>query len=339
MEIGIDKIRLTTREFRVNDARGLNLKGSQTVIGQESEPRLLFVDGTGRKVHGAGVFCNNDLYNLDISEKGLKIEFNPSKPYHPYILCADTDTLYSRLKTVTEDIKDRHGIIADWEGSKVSRLDVSRNVETKDPIGYYGDVFGMVGMPRTKRQATYPDGHSVGNNSTGLIMYNKLQEIRDSGTDLKGDNLLRAELQFKKTQAVRSHLKLVTVNDLVTCGVEHCQDVFREYMKKHVFREKVGQEQKIIPFNDAHYLLVELKKKHPRDYIQIFKKPFGLVELFDLCGGLDGWIKLVAEVSGNRKTPAKEKRLIAEQMKLRSQLLRKCPTSKRYTELFRKLVA
>lgn len=339
MEIGIDKIRLTTRDFRVKDARGLNLKPSQSVIGQEQEERLLFVDGTGRQVRGAGVFSNNDLYNLDISEKGLKIEFNPSKPYHPFILCADTDTLYNRLKTVTDDIKDKHGIIADWNYSKVSRLDVSRNVETKDPIGYYSDVFGMVGIPRTKRQAQYPDGYSVGNNSTGLILYNKLQEIRDSGIDIKGDNLLRVELQFKKSQSARSHLKLVTLDDLVTCGVEHCQDVFRGYMKNNVFREKAQQEQKIIPFNDAYFWLTELKKKHPRDYLQIFKKPFGLLELFDLCGGQEGYLKLVAEVSGNRKTPAKEKRAIAEQMKLRSQLLKKCPTSKRYTELYLKLVA
>jgi hypothetical protein len=110
-------------------------------------------------------------------------------------------------------------------------------------------------------------------------------------------------------------------------------------MQKNVFREKAGQEQKIIPFNDAHYLLTELKKKHPRDYIQMFKKPFGLMELSEMCGGLENWLKLIAEVSGNRKTPAKEKKAIAEQMKIRARLLRKCPTSKRYKELLTKLVA
>lgn len=339
MEIGIDKIRLTTRDFRVKDAQGLSLKGQNTVIGQDHEPKLLFIDSTGREVHGAGVFSNQELYNLDINEKGLKLEFNPSKPYHDYILCSDSETLHNRVKTVLNEVKEKHGIIADWEHSKVSRVDVSRNVETKDPIGYYGSVFSLVGMPRSKRQAQYPDGYSTGNNSTGIIMYNKLQEIRDSGKDIKGDNILRTELQFKKSQSVRSNTDIVTFNEMISGGVEHCKDVFRGYMHKHVFKEKAGREQTIIPFNDALHVLQELKKKYPRSYIKRFKEPLGLMELIDVCGGVENWFSMLAHVTGNRKTPAQERKVIAEQMKQRAEFLRKCPTSKRYKELFSKLVA
>jgi len=271
MEIGIDKLTLTTKEFRINRAgeTGLTLKTGQYLLGEDRpEDPLLFIDRNGGEVRGVGAYLHDKLFTVDINSNGLRVIVNPSKPYHPYTLVNDTDTLATRMETVHKELKKR-GIVTDLNGASINRVDIARNISTNEPVSYYGQVFSFLDMPRSKRQAQYPEGYSTGNNSRGVIAYNKLQECRDEGHDLPGNNLLRVEIQNKKTDAVKRFLKLNNYNDLLTCGVEHCSDMYRHTIKNEVFKIKPLYEQRAITFDNGIDTIRQLKKQHPHSWERV----------------------------------------------------------------------
>ena len=64
----------------------------------------LFTDKTGTDYTGNKAILNNPLYQLDVNPYGLKLQFNPSKPYHPHHLCTDADVLQERTERVFDDL-------------------------------------------------------------------------------------------------------------------------------------------------------------------------------------------------------------------------------------------
>lgn len=340
MQTGLDKLTLTTRQFSIRgaDKSGLRVKPMPYDLGKEPEPEpLLFVDQAGKEIRGQGGHINEPLYNLDINQNGLRVIINPSKPYHPFQLVADTETLDNRVRAVERLLRKR-GILFDLDGAKVNRIDIARNVETKEPVGNYRPVFGLLGMPRSKRQTEYPDGYGTGNNSRGVVIYNKGLECRGRGENVPGDRLMRVESQNKKTDAVKRFVGIYSYNDLVTCGVEHCQDVFRQTVNE-LFKFKPLDGQKIIPFDNGIEEMQRLKTMYRQSWEKKYRAMFGFDDLVALHGGIENYLHMVADVAGNRQTANRVQRELHELMRTRERLMKHSSVSRLYNELLNKLVA
>lgn len=342
MEIGIDKLILTTREFSINRANlaGLTIKPAWYDLGEFSQPEpLLFIDNFGRSVYGDGALLNDKLYTFDINRNGCRVIINPSKPWHPFNLVSDTGTFANRITAVENQLKER-GILVNMAGAKINRLDIARNIQTNEPVRQYGGVFSLLNMPRAKRQTHYPDGYATGNNSRGIIAYNKLEECRSQGHDVVGDNMLRVELQNKKTDAVKRFLGLNSYSDLLNCGIEEMATVYRKTIKNETFNIKTPlYEQPLIPFNDSMEIMIDLKERYPHSWEGKYRKIFGINELLKLHGTLENYLKLVKEIAGNRQQPKRVREDIQRQIVVRNALLKKCKSTSRYNEVLNKLVA
>ena len=341
MEVGIDKLILTTRDFSINKANlaGLTIKPMPYSLGdvRQQEP-VLFTDNFGQRVQGDGAYLHDKLYTLDINRNGCRVIINPSKPYHPFTLVSDTGTFADRITTVEKQLKAM-GITLDMAGAKISRVDTARNIQTKEPVRQYGGVFAFLNMPRAKRQTHYPDGYQSGNNSRGIIAYNKLQECRDQGHDVLGDDMLRVELQNKKTDAVKRFLGLNSYSDLLSCGIEEMAVIYKNTIKNEIFKIKPLFEQPSIPYDNGIELMLELKKKHPHSWERKYRSIFCLNDLITLHGNIENYLQLVKEIAGNRQQVKRVREDIQQQMVVREQLLKNCQSTKRYNEVLNKLVA
>jgi len=266
MMIGIDKIRLHTTDFRIDDSQAAGLQLHQGHVdldtGETNETRL-FVDGSGKHITGARAVKNTDLFQLTIDYKGLSIQFNPSKPYHPYDLVSDTDVFNDRCKTVFSQLK-QSGINADYQSARLSRIDISRNMQMIYPVTAYLSVFDLVNIKREKYQRSYPDGYGTSNEDWGVIFYDKGKE---TSSPLVG--LLRAEIQYKKSRKVKAVLGCTSIKDVISYGIPAISDVYRDEMKSKVLKLQQGN-QMTISFEDDFDLLKKIKEAKTKTVIDDF---------------------------------------------------------------------
>jgi len=283
---GVDKVKLHTTDFTFRDVTraGVQLIPGQVDLttGQAGSDVPLFRDQTGRTVNGSRVVRNTDLYNLTVNGYGLTLQFNPSKPYHPFNLVHEDHTFDHRVMNVVDDL-EANGIIADWYGAKVTRLDVARNVTLNQPVRSYSQVWNWLQLKRAKNVRQYPDGYGSGNNSWGVILYDKGKETAMHGTreyngeDLTRCNLLRCELQLKRGRAVQTNIGCKTLDDVRRLGMTDLTDLYKKHIETKVLRSVQNLTQYTFDFNDHLQLLQILKDESERSaiarYFQIISVP------------------------------------------------------------------
>jgi len=335
---GIDKLSLTTRDFTVTNGKrsGLTVQPAPRSLatGQDNNV-LLFRDRGGREVSGMKAYANDELFAVNINQHGLNVIINPSKPYHPTELCRDEETLSKRLETVYGRLAER-GIKANYGQMKLSRIDLARNGHMKQPCRSYHTIFGGLGLPRAKRQATYPDGYTTGNNTFGLTFYNK---GREAGTEQ--DNLLRAEMQFKKSDG--KHYRLLSigrVDDIAEVGFSHLDDVYRQIMQRHVFKTETYAGQQTIVFSDSHQHLQAIIETVGRKQALIcFERLHGVESLLQATGGIDGYRHLLINTGYHRNIVRKRVNELQRNIDTFSRMMSDRTSGKLYRELHRTFAA
>ena len=147
METGIDKVELTTPDFRVHRVENSCLSVLQCwqEMGKEKkdEPFVL-VDKFGGRISGEKAILNDPLFNLTFNKHGMRLTFNPSKPYHPHQLVSDDKTLFERVERVVTRLDHQYGILFDLNGSKFSRIDISKDVVLNNPVHNYQPIFSSI---------------------------------------------------------------------------------------------------------------------------------------------------------------------------------------------------
>lgn len=264
--IGIDKIRLRCNDFKIDDSQAAGLllhQGNVDLDTGQTNETPLFIDGYGKHINGARAIKNTDLFQLTIDYKGMSIQFNPSKPYHPYHLVSDTDVFNERCQTVFTQLK-QSGINADYQSARLSRIDISRNMTMNNPVTVYSSVFDLVNIKREKYQRSYPDGYGTSNDDWGVIFYDKGKE---TSSPLVG--LLRAEIQYKKARKVKDVLGCKSIKDVVSYGLPAIADVYRQEMKSKVLKLENGN-QTTISFEGDLQLLEKIKQVKKRNIINEF---------------------------------------------------------------------
>jgi hypothetical protein len=345
---GIDKVVLKIKDFTVKNAQksGFTVQPASVDLATgEDSNGLLFVDGAGHSISGLKAYRNTELSQVTVDGYGyLTVQFNPLKAVHGYNLASTDQVFQERLQTVLKDLT-RQGIRAPWNEATLHRIDVARNILTAEPVSTYNSVYPWLNVKRVKRQSQYPDGFGTGNNSFGVILYNKGLESKGYEAEgyqaYEGDNLLRGELQYKKAKTIQSRFGCKVLKHIAEAGIEHFQDGFRHDMADRVFRQTALSNQYSFAFTDHVEILKELKARHPRKAVSMFFQIASIPALLQSYGSLDNIKKVMAEAGYQRNAIYKASKQVASLLRLYDRL-HKADNNilvKKYHELQLKLTA
>jgi hypothetical protein len=345
---GIDKIVLKTRDFQVNKAElsGLTVQPASIDLSTGEDQNVpLFTDKYGQRISGHKAYLNTELHQTTVDRWGyVTVQFSPLKAVHGYHVASTDEVLQDRIKTVLNDLAN-HGINANWHESSLHRIDVARNVFMSDPVSTYGNVYSWINAKRSKRQTQYPDGFSTGNDSYGVIFYNKGLESKEYQADgyvpyLK-DNLLRGELQFKRSKSIQSVFGCKTLDHIRQSGIILFQNEYRTVMQDRIFREKTFSGQLSFSFTDHVTVLKELREKYPRSAINLFLQIISVPAVMQTYGSIDNLKKVFEQAGFKRNAVYKNIQKFSKLLKVYNQLHKSEDQIlvKKYHELQYKLTA
>ena len=158
--IGVDKLKFFVQDYRIKDATRSGFLVQPGTIDLETgstADRLLFQDQGGVQVTGSKAIRNTELYQSTITEHGLIVQLNPSKPWHPFNLVDDDAILKDRVQLVFNDLKDK-GVLASWDQALLTRVDLARNTLLNGSIQSYAPVWPWISQKRSKYVRQYPSG-------------------------------------------------------------------------------------------------------------------------------------------------------------------------------------
>ena len=295
---GIDKIGLflSPGMYEVDADCPATIQVSKRMT-DESELPFLFTRTDGRKIHGNKAIINTEKFNFTASEYGALLQFNPSKPYHPYELCGSSDELISRIENVTKELSEL-GVRGTWESGKITRLDFARNVQLSAPLVNYTSALNLVSFDRSRRQAEYPGGYLTGNNTRALIVYDKSAE-----SNLSEWGISRGELQLRKVDATKSIAGNYRDPNLISRGSE----LYRKTISKTFRFNPVELTQGVIPFDSLFVLHAKLYDAHKRNTMSYLKRILGEQRILEEYG-IDRWLAFCAQSGMERKHITREKK-------------------------------
>jgi hypothetical protein len=319
---GIDKLTITTQDFTVRDytKAGLTLdSGKINLDTGEQFQQHLFTDSFNREVFGYKAYYNDaDNHTVNVNQYGLQVVFNPSKAYHPYKLCNDTKVLQERIETLEKQLRQK-GIIFNMDNAKISRIDLAKNAQMNLPCVAYRQVLDALRIPRAKRNAMYPDGHSSNNNQVGLNIYNKGKELREKKIlVINDDNTMRTELQYKSTKAVSDRTGIANIGTLIDIGIRPLNKIFNETLLNDIFKSQNDLQYPIM-FENIKDMLIDLKKKSPSNAIPILFQRFGVEFLLKEVGSIDGFLKILNESGYHRNSLGNHRKRILKLIEGKSQ--------------------
>jgi hypothetical protein len=237
---GIDKLVLTTHEYRVSDTKPLNILPLAKFAGQEaaSEGSLLF-KCQGEPVHGAKAFVNTENYQANISQYGLSVIFNPSKILHPYELLSEPETLRAVCMDIEKQLQ-ANAIHTSLENMKVSRLDIAKQAQMPRKVSHYKPAFEAMqlkGAPNGK--VTHgTETFRNGNRTLQTCFYDKFKELNPKGLP---SDFMRAEVRMLNTSGVKRHAGINTLGQVIQAGREGWNFAYTRYLNAKLFTEQPQQ--------------------------------------------------------------------------------------------------
>lgn len=298
MDIGIDKITLTTKAFKVQDRSSFRIKQGDIVEGEVLESHL-FVDGKG-DVKGIKAIYNSDLANTTIDPRGLKVEYNPSKLLHPYHLNNDNKSLRNIHGEIRKDLKDKGILLGNDVELSISRLDIARNEEMNMPIGFYSPLFSSLkGKRQTNKE--FPSSYYFTNKSQELNFYDKKKalEYEYKGVNVPpiGDNVMRGELRAKKRNSVGSIYRFNDMATLLESSPDYRATKCITHLKNQLFQGDINHLQTTL-FPDYErniQYLKALKEKYSRGSIDKFVQAKGIDQLLSEVGTIENFRMMLLE--------------------------------------------
>jgi hypothetical protein len=303
MNLGIDKIALTTQDFSVKeinqDIFGLN---RNTKPGSKALP--IYSDEAGNKVEANNYYHNSKTANYSINKYGLNIGFNPSHLYHKYNLIGTGDKLNNAFKIISNDLKNI-GINANLFDMKPTRLDYAKQSTMNHPVLLYSDAFRNL---KGKRQSKKEEPHSYyfTNKQHQACFYNKTQQLIDvfgKGSDiLVPPNMMRAEVRALSSKSVKGQFSIHSVSDILNLDDNTIKTIHSQYLKNQIFDSSKRASQLMMDFETEIKQYQHTKKLMPRGYLKHFLAINGINGLLEKFGGMDGIVLFLKEAGESRKT-------------------------------------
>ena len=313
-DIGIDKLTLFVKDFGVKSISDCGFLVQPSTIDLSTgctTDQLLFKDRYGVEVNGSKAFLNTDLAQYTMNGRGLMIQFNPSKPYHPYNLVSDDRVLGERVQNVFNEIMQK-GFNADWKNALLIRMDLAKNVLMDNPVNTYGTAFTWINQKRSKYVRQYPSGYGTSNDSWGAIFYDKGEE---SG-EYEGNNLLRGEIQFKRHRKIVDAIGCKYVGQLGSLGMGALKEVYRDTMRDKVLKVSEYSNQYTIHYADEINLLKMLKAKSERTAIGNHLQQIGMPNFLEMYGSPKVYADVLEKAGFSKMTVSRQMKKIREQIDL-----------------------
>ena len=306
LESGVDKLVLTTKDFRVSDTKPLNIQPVMKLAGSETpeqESSFLFMKGN-EPVFGAKAFLNTDHYSVNIGRLGMSITLNPSKILHPYELLTSETTLQQVCNMIESDLN------ANWlhlsvNGCSLSRVDVAKQAAMPRPVSAYAPAFDLLRIKGTRSHNVHhgAETFSVQSKSVEAAFYDKIKEINPAGLP---SDFMRAEMRFRKRTAVSRYLGTRTLGELIKAGQEGWNHAYTEYLTRKVFVNT--PEQQIFDFAGLVRLVDELSQIRSKGIVSSAVEVLGTRTVFEEIG-IDRFLQAFSHVVDERTLRRQRERL------------------------------
>lgn len=250
MGTGIDKIQVWTPlpEVSVQDA-STNVFGRFMNIKQgETEIPFLLTDKKGFQVYADRIYHNSKLAQYTINNRGLQIQFNPSKLRHQYHLSGTGKWFSATIKSIAKELR-AIGIDTNLDAMKLARLDLAKQSQMRNPYYSYIDAFRLLKAKRAKNQREYPNGYLVGNTRWEVMSYDKKQELLEHNYQIKESNLMRLEARWLKPKAVSGLCHVDTLPVLASLAPEELDSIYVEHLNTKYFPKQFESTQMAFDFD------------------------------------------------------------------------------------------
>lgn len=238
IQVGIDKVRLNTPSYVVKSLNGWKKKAGETV--GEAPPEWLRLPN-GEFVQGTGFYLNNELANVDISPKGLLVQFNPSKIRHSYKLNTDIQDV-ARIGQDIQELLAVNGVLFDINSATLTRLDLTKDAELKRPLSMYSGACNYLKGKRLKG-IEYPNGYTFKNSQRQSVLYNKTAEVRRFQKIEIPEQISRLEFRLLRTRPLQKETGLNSFGHLTKADPEYLNEVYRNGLYNSIFYTPVQHVQ------------------------------------------------------------------------------------------------
>lgn len=238
---GIDKLVLTSGDYRVSDTKPLNILPVTKFAGQEqaNEQEYYLFTSKGERVFGSKAYLNTDLFQANINSRGLSITFNPSKHLHEYELLTDHKALTEVCSHIEQELA-KNCIHLSLIASNVYRLDIAKQSEMPRTVGHYAPAFDQLKFKgvRSTNVNHGAETFSIRNKTVEASFYDKFKELNPAGMP---SNFMRAELRLRNSSAVNRYAGAKQLGQVIQMQQEGWKHVYEHYLTKRVFTTQYDQ--------------------------------------------------------------------------------------------------
>lgn len=275
--IGVDKIRVHTRDFEIKNTLNLAIQPNAKLQGEEQpEPTLLFSSG-GEPIYGSKAYHNTDKIKLDINGFGLSLTYNPTK-YNGENKLISSGKHISQMSGAVETYLQEIGVHLNVNNSKITRLDVAKDREMSKHVYQYSGAFSTINGKRTKQRVLRPDGYRLGNRQRQGIFYDKGKEQHG-----KESNLMRGEYKSLNSKEVqRSYGGMATLNELHQIDSSSLDYYYTLNLKNHILHENSNTKRITNKFAEINQLsqVVREARYFQKDLFALLGGAVGIIETF-----------------------------------------------------------
>ena len=302
MNVGIDMVYLHSPYYEVQSIQNWHQR-TNCIVGQELNQWGTTLDGQPLTANSyyinRGVGTDN-VSTIELSPKGLTIQFNPSVIMHPFELTSDIE---APLNAVQNDL-DMFTVTANIDTMTVSRLDLTKQAVLTKPFSSYSQAFSTLRGKRMKGKH-YDNGYSIGNGSRRALFYDKsVQLISEKDYHDAPRNLGRCEATFSKNRTV-SHTQrgagIGTLKDLREASPESLTQSYNRFLLNTVFNFSEGN-QLTIDFSNEIEILRMFREGDYSNPIGKYERMEGLNSILERFGSFDIYADILREAGYNSKT-------------------------------------
>lgn len=308
---GVDKVWLSTRDFEVLDGSVLGFR-RQTKQGQNEEnlPTIL-IDEKGKEYKGQQAEYRGEGLNfyLGINQKGLSLQYNPSKIIHQYNLLQDVKEIEGITNAINQELNDI-GIKFNPSNAYLARLDLAKQDFLERDITNYIPVFSYLDGKRMKGQE-YESGYTFQNGRHESCFYSKAEET--GLIELKG--MMRAENRWKDKELISKSLGYHRFLDFLKSDCIQWNCHYNRYLNDKIFRQ--SKQGLLFDFENEVNKLKYFKERG-RNAVNNYLITTSLDSFIRSFGKIDFLWKVMSEAGFTRQQIHNEKKRIRELIKLTS---------------------
>lgn len=320
--VGIDKIQLTTKDFKLESSANFRLRYHDrhsledfakfdAIFSNDSKAEVvnsvrqdlvdhadfvphhqlpLLTTENEEVVRGRSLYRNFDFFNVDITKFGdypsLRINLNPSKMCNKFFgNLANPEDVKICLREIEKICSEQLTLKLNLADANLTRLDLAKDREMDQSVYQYNEVFNHLKLTRSKHQQQYPSGFMQSNSRRAYIFYDKGVEYLDR--KIPSSNYMRGEYRFTRAESCQS-AELYTPNSLYRLGVDGINQTYNDLFTDTILRVSPNSPgQLCINYSDLTSIMDYVIKNYKRNQVLRFKDVLSTHYLVEVLKNVD----------------------------------------------------